>query len=122
MNAEEILDGLSRYTGTENYHHLHPRLYLTDGAYFLATEAQCFWLFDCIASYLHAVPTDEHFCVVLFERKGEGGDFEIVNDVPASRYYATQHMSFTTFPLQKIKLYLSRATDTEFIVMLPQEY
>lgn len=122
MNAELILEGLSRFTGTETYVHLHPRLYLTDGAYYLANEAECFWLFDVINSYLSCVPTDEHFCVVQFERKGSGADFEIINDVPATRFYATQHIDFTTFPLQRIKLYLSRVTDTEFVVLLPSEY
>lgn len=122
MNAEQILESLSRYTGTETYYRTHPRLYLTDGAYFLANEAECFWLFDCINSYLNCIPTDEHFAVITFERKGAGGDFEIVNDVPATRFYATQHVEYTTFPLQRIKLYLSRATDTDFIVMLPSEY
>lgn len=121
MNSEQILASLSHFTGTESYYRVYPHLLLTDGVQFLAVEAGCFWLMDVIASHLPAVPTDEYFCVATLERNGEGAHFELVNDVPATKYYATQEIEYTDFPLQRIKLYVSRAGD-EFVCMLPSEY
>lgn len=47
---------LNRFIGTQQYHR-HNQVFfydlrLTDGCYFLRENAQCYWLFDAIASHL----------------------------------------------------------------------
>lgn len=121
MNAEQIVASLSHFTGTESYFRTHKHVLLTDGVQFLAVEAECFWLIDVIASHLPAVPTDEYFCIATLARNGEGAHFELINDVPATRFYATQVIEYTDFPLDSIKLYCSRAGD-QWVIMLPSEY
>ena len=63
---------LSHFTGTEKYHRISRRHLLTDGAKYLAEEAQCFWMMDAIASHLSEIGTEDwfvqvsqqHFCQV----------------------------------------------------------
>lgn len=121
MSAEDLLCALGNFTGTESYFRHTHRTLLTDGVQYLASKAQCYWLMDVIASHLPVVPTDEYFCIATLERNGEGAHFELVNDVPATCYYATQEIAWTDFPLQKIKLYCSQAGD-QWVIMLPSEY
>ena len=54
LSKAELQEGLAGFTGTEEYHRismLFPRFVLTDGAAWLAKNAECFWLFEAIASY-----------------------------------------------------------------------
>ncbi len=122
MNAEQIIEGLRQFTGTSAYYRLNSRTVLTDGTKFLAENAQCFWLMEAIASHLSAVPTDEYFCIALLTKGKEHAAYlEIVDDVPQTKYYATQIVEYTDFPLESIKLYCSRAEDW-WVLLLPQEY
>lgn len=106
---------LSGFTGTEFYYRYTGRALLTDGTAYLAKEAECFWLMDVIASYIPTLPSDEHFAIAVFKRKGAGGHFELVDDIPPRRYYATQEIEYTDFPLAEIKLYVERFTDEEWL-------
>lgn len=122
MNAEELQQQLQHFTGTEHYYRLNRVAVLTDGTKFLAEEGRCFWLMEAIASHLPAVPTDEYFCVALLTKgKDNVAYLEIVNDVPTTRYYATQVIDFTDFPLPEVKLYCSRAEEF-WVLMLTSEY
>ena len=51
---------LRRFGGTSQYYRhnqiLFPNLMLTDGCHFLRENAQCYWLFDAIASHLFCNP------------------------------------------------------------------
>ena len=51
LNAEQIQDSLSNFTGTDGYHRITivPHLVATDGVAWLAENAQCYWLIDEIA-------------------------------------------------------------------------
>ena len=45
------LSQLGNFNGTESYHRLSPfKMVLTDGAKFLADNAECYWLFNEIAA------------------------------------------------------------------------
>jgi hypothetical protein len=52
MKEQELTTALAQFTGTDGYTRLYPKLLLTDGALFLAENAQCFWLMDVFASHL----------------------------------------------------------------------
>lgn len=122
MNAEELQQGLAHFTGTETYWRYHQHYLLTDGVQYLASNAQCYWLIDVIASHLRAVPTDEYFCVAVLTVDSEHrSHFELTDDVPGRRFYGTQRIPYTDFPLPTIKLYCCRAGE-DWIVMLPSEY
>ncbi len=60
MNTAALKD-LSNFTGTENYYRmpLFPGIVYTDGAEYLATNADAFWLLDAIASYQPRCKQDE---------------------------------------------------------------
>lgn len=112
----------SNFTGTSTYHRAAPNLLLTDGALYLAEQAKCFWLMDVIASYLPTIPSDEHFCIAVLKVQYHKAHFELVDDIPTRRYYATQEIEYTDFPLNEIKLYVARGGDFVWAAMLPQEY
>lgn len=122
MNAEELQQQLQHFTGTEHYYRYGRRLLLTDGTKFLAETAGCFWLCDCVSSYIDTIPTDEYFVIVRLERAGQGAYFEMIDDLPAKRWFAVQKIPYTDFPLTKIKLYLERVSDEEFCLLLPSEH
>lgn len=55
--TQKVTEGdLTRFSGTEQYYRhnqrLFPHLALTDGCHFLRENAQCYWLFDAIASHI----------------------------------------------------------------------
>jgi hypothetical protein len=43
---------LAHFTDTEKYYRISRRHVLTDGANYLAEEAECFWMMDAIASHV----------------------------------------------------------------------
>lgn len=113
---------LTGFTGTEHYYRLTNRAVLTDGTAYLAREGRCFWLMDVIASYIPTLPSDEHFAIAVFKRKGAGGHFELVDDIRPRRYYATQEIEYTDFPLNEIRLYVERLDDEQWVILLPSEH
>lgn len=54
MDANQLRNQLAGFTGSETFtrHPLTSRVLLTEGATFLAEQAQAWWLTDAIASYL----------------------------------------------------------------------
>lgn len=122
MDANKIVSDMALFTGTEHYYQHSQQLVLTDGTKYLAYAAQCCWLFDVISSYLPSMPSDEDFAVVRLTVKDNQAEFEVVDDVPARRYYATQSIEYTDFPLQQFKCYIARIEDRVWCAMLTSEY
>ncbi len=118
-DAQTLLSQLSQFTGTERYYRIGPRYLLTDGAMFLAQNAECFWMFDAIASHLSEIGTNDWFVLVRME----------VCDERAIMYYedgnghehARQAIPYTDFPLPSVSIYA--VFDSEhWVLMLPSEY
>lgn len=126
MQPDELKQALLNFTGTENHWRHSPNVLLTDGAQFLAEEAGAYWLMDVIASYLPAVPAEEGFLVATLLKYGKdvganAANFILADDVPANTVYARQHIDYTDFPLDEIKLYVARQ-GKDWVVMLTSEY
>lgn len=111
---------LAQFSGTEHYYRYHSLL-LTDGAFYLAEKAECFWLMDVIWS--HAMENrwygKEDFITCKLTVQDTVGD--VVFDDGNGRILVTQHITFTGFPLEQIQLFIVRG-ECNFVVMLPGEY
>jgi hypothetical protein len=111
---------LAQFTGTEKYYR-YQNLLLTDGAYYLAEKAGCFWLMDVIWS--HAMENGwfgkEDFITCKLTVQENVGD--VVFDDGNGNILVTQHLPFTDFPMEENQLYIVRG-ETSFVVMLPGEY
>ncbi len=110
---------LKQFIGTDCYYRISRRHLLTDGAKYLAEQAECFWMMDAIASHLAEIGMTDGFVAVKV----------IVNDAKAlivyedgnGHEYARQEIPHTDFPLGEITLYA--CWDGEhWVVMLPSEY
>lgn len=117
---------LSQFTGTEQWHRYSPALFpnvlLTDGAKYVAEEAGAYWLMDMISSHLPAVrQSDAYFAIAMLGKFGDKWEFKIINDIPATRIYASQKIEHSDFPLDKIKFYVSYDGQS-WTILLPSEY
>jgi hypothetical protein len=111
---------LAQFSGTENYYRYHSLL-LTDGAFYLAEKAECFWLMDVIWS--HAMEKHwygkEDFITCKLTVQDTVGD--VVFDDGNGRILVTQHIPFTDFPLDHVQLFIVQG-ESNLVVMLPGEY
>ena len=111
---------LAQFSGTENYYRCHSLL-LTDGVFYLAEKAECFWLMDVIWS--HAIEKrwygKEDFITCKLTVQDTIGD--VVFDDGNGKILVMQHIPFTDFPLNQIQLYIVRG-ERNLVVMLPGEY
>ena len=110
---------LSHFTGTEKYHRISRRHLLTDGAKYLAEEAQCFWMMDAIASHLSEIGTEDWFVQVRMTVDGNRATmiYEDGNDHELAR----QEIPYTVFSLDTITLYACW-DQQQWVIMLPSEY
>lgn len=115
---ENLKTKLESFHGTQNYYkHWTGLLLYTDGVRFLAQEAGAYWLIDAIASYqvkkkVRAIP----FQLWELEVKNNEGVLTMKEDCDKPNV-VKQEISYTDFPLDKIKLYL-----IDGILLLPSEY
>lgn len=120
---EELLNDLPCFTGTEGYFRynpmLFPRVILTDGALFLAAEAEAYWLMDLIASHLPKVK--DSFAVVMLQKHGDEATIVLADDNPATVVYARQDVEYTDFPLDSLTLYAIN-DGAHWVILLPSEY
>jgi len=130
MNKTEIENGLSQFTGTEQYHRfsiLFRRVVITDGVKWMAEKAGAFWLLDAIASYQPACLKDKmlrEFQVWTLtteqrsetNRRGHLKGERDTGDPKAIR----QEIEYTDFPLDEIKLYVEPCSAGQ-LIMLPSE-
>lgn len=112
----EIKNELKEFTGTENYY-LYYNIILTDGAMWLAQEAECFWLFDMIGSLQFTNCKDEPFIVCRLRVNIDKKTGVFTADDGDDNILYNQSIPFTDFPLEEMKLYLCNG-----VCMLPSEY
>lgn len=117
MNKQKLLNELNQFYGTQKYYR-HFNLLLTEGVYFLANEADCFWLMDIIFSYTSNFKEEDFITCQLTVKNSKG---KVVFDDGNNNKLLSQKISYTDFPLDKIKLYITKY-ESQFVVMLPGEY
>jgi hypothetical protein len=118
--AEELRNALARFTGTEKYYRIYPKVVLTNGTKFLADAAGCYWLMDLYASHLVAIdPEVESFTCLKLIKRGLGAD--IVIDDGNTHKLAKQHIEYTDFPLDTFVFYAVWAGKF-WVLMLTSEY
>jgi hypothetical protein len=118
--ARELQTALANFTGTSQYHRIHSNTLLTDGAYYLAETAACFWLMDLYASHLVEIdPDKEYFTCLTLNKKHRGAD--IVIDDGNDNLLAQQSVEYTDFPLDSIRLYGIWSGEC-WVIMLTSEY
>ena len=110
---------LSNFTGSVRYYRITNKHILTEGAKYLAQEAECFWMMDAIASHLSEIGTADWFVLVRMTVKN--GRATMYYEDGNGNEHARQQIPFTDFPLEEIKLYA--CWDGEYwVIMLPSEY
>jgi hypothetical protein len=119
--AEELTNDMRQFYGTEEFHRfsvLFPKVVLTDGAKYLADNAEAYWLMDMIASHIRALKGDG-FGVAKLQVENNKGIFTL--DDGNDNIKARQEIPYTDFPMSSIKLYVA---DNEFAwtILLPSEY
>ena len=120
MENKNLKNDLIQFTGTEHYYRYYDLL-LTDGAYYLAEKAACFWLMDAIWAHAHSERwlSKEDFITCKLSVCNSMG--ELTFDDGNRNILASQHIPYTDFPLDTIQLFIVRQ-ETQFVVMLPGEY
>ena len=99
-NAQELQAALRQFTGTTHYYRIDSKTLLTDGAYYLATQAGAFWLMALFSSYLLELRLDDWFTVLKLETLGTKTTVTI--DDGNSNVLATQEIENSDFPLEGV--------------------
>ncbi len=118
-DAADLALALRQFTGTESYTQYGSQIKLTDGAVFLAEQAQAFWLIDLFASYLAGLRGKEEFVCLKIQTKSNQATVSIEDG--NDNVFARQEISYTDFPLTSLTLYACWY-GTSWILMLPSEY
>ena len=117
--SSTLLAQLAQFTGTQTYTRITRRHVLTDGARYLADQAECYWLMDAVASHLDEIGTQDWFVLIRLELQGTTAT--LIYEDGNGREHARQAIPYTDFPLDEIRLYA--CWDTEhWVIMLPAEY
>jgi hypothetical protein len=109
---------LDQFIGTQQWWaHWTKRITFTDGVKYLAETAGAFWLVDAIASW--QIERKEHFQLWELHVNRDETPMAVLTmredcDQPE---LIRQEISYTDFPLEKIKLYL-----IDGVLLLPSEY
>ena len=119
MNTNELQHNLNQFTGTENYYRVMPRLVITDGVQYLASQANCYWLMSAIYSHLVSNAIYSAFVVVRLNVSGKSAD--LILDDGNNGIICTQHIEYTDFPLREMKLYCV-SQGKYWVLLLPSEY
>ena len=117
---DELHQHLAHFSGTERYHRTHPGLLATDGAKYLADQAEAYWLLDIIWSVLPKI-ADEFAVLELSVQDNRRAAVVIHDGREPQTSYHEQSISRTDFPLEQVKLYIQQ-NGHERVVMLPSEY
>ena len=114
-----LLAELAQFTGTQTYTRITRRHLLTDGARYLADQAECYWLMDAVASHLDEIGMQDWFVLIRLELQGTTAT--LIYEDGNGYEHARQAIPYTDFPLDEIRLYA--CWDTEhWVIMLPSEY
>lgn len=120
-SATQLLSDLAHFTGSEAYHRwsqLFPRIVMTDGAKYLAEEAECFWLMDVIASHMIS-HQNQPFAVAKLQQVD--GKWLFTLDDGNGNIFARQEIEFSTFPLDSVRLFVETAGGVT-VILLPSEH
>ena len=119
MNTHELKTTLSRFTGTENYYRVMPRLVITDGVQYLVSQANSYWLVSLIYSHLMSNAIYSEFVVARLTVSEKTAD--LVLDDGNDQVIAKQAIEYTDFPLGEMCIYCSYQKKT-WVLLLPSEY
>lgn len=111
---------LCQFIGTEHYYRIRPNLLGTDGAKYLAEQANCFWLLDLYWSHLIAINPYQHLFTVLKMTVQKSAAYVVIED-GNDNVLAQQFIEYTDFPFASITLYGCWNAE-EWVIMLPSEY
>lgn len=128
MNKKESIEKFGLYesgsVGTEAYY----RSTIFTGSYLLHTsgvqemcgELSCFWVMDCIASYLNKISkSQEYFFVIHVIKELEtDGCYFLIDDL--NKNIVKQKIPYTDLPIN-LKLYL-QCDNGKWVTMMPSEY
>lgn len=111
---------LRQFTGSENWyrHGINRSVLFTDGAKYIADEGGAYWLLDAIAiaqRFEKNVAAEEFQVWKL--KVNDDRTASLVCDDGNDNIVYTQHIAFTDFPIEEIKLYF-----TDNTILLPSEY
>ena len=120
LTPGELCRNLAQFSGTERYYRTHPGLLATDGAKYLADQAEAYWLLDIIWSVLPKI-TDEFAVLELSVQDNRRAAVVIHDGREPQTSYHEQDIPWTDFPLEQMKLYIQQ-NGHERVVMLPSEY
>jgi hypothetical protein len=120
INKEEFENNLEWFTGsTQLYEHIISdyKMLITEGVKYLAEEGHAYWLLDLILSYQWTPKFfKEEFQVwTLTKQRDESWLIECTDG--NNGYITHQHIPFSDFPLETIRLWVVNQT-----IMLPSEY
>ena len=73
-------------------------------------------------SILHKIPGDERMAVLELTANNKAGFVKIHDGRRPRRTFHAQHIPYTDFPLEEVKLYITRVDEKNFVVMLTGEY
>ena len=125
MSPETLKNSLAHFYGTERYHRwsiLFKKHVLTDGAHFLAENAECYWLMDLIASYAAKLKNEEF---QLWTLKVNNQKAVVTCDDGNRNILVTQKIECTDFPLDEIQLYCLLGSidgvNPQWVILLPSE-
>jgi hypothetical protein len=118
-SIKEINAIIGQAIGSEAYHAFStiPGFpVITDGVLELAKAAECFWLLDVIGSHQLNRNLDPAFQVwkLTLNHEDKSAAVRGYND---TKLVTTQHIPYSDFPLDEVKLYLCNG-----VIMLPSEY
>jgi hypothetical protein len=121
MQQQTLTQELAHFTGTSAYYRLYPTVLLTDGTKYLADQAGCYWLMDVYASHLLTAINGEQEPFTCLQLVKTGYQALIQIDDGNGVLLAEQHIEFTDFPLDSIKLFACWENDY-WVILLPSEY
>ena len=114
-SKEQLIEELRHFTGDlERFRSLSSSLIYTPGVQYLATQAECYWLIDAIASYIpsrqlrRAIKADPRIEVLHFWNLTVADDSSATLSARVDRGekpFITQNIAYTDFPLAEIDLW-----------------
>lgn len=97
--ANEILNTLPSFTGTEGYVRIAPNAVLTDGTAYLADAAECYWLFQDCATFMVGYEKGDGFAVIQLTIS-EDNSFKVLRGDGNDNWTLLWSGEYTDFPLR----------------------
>ena len=111
---------LNQFTSTTQYYkHCLRQFIYTDGVKYLAEKANAYWLLDAIASHQPQLLKDHELKEFQHWKLTMSADHtaQLVCFRDTDEPVLAQHIEFTDFPLNEVRLYLVKK-----VLLLPSEY